>query len=209
MHTWPLHTTARTMMPAAGTTIEHEWNWRDIVPITLLGTPEEVFEDFRAIGTPEDWAVKCGGRRGHDRATCLAVANLIVRGSEHMPKNPPKFAFIIEQFPTAQPGALWILDTSGHIGDDALYDHLFTNLGLPQMAATSEVSAERGAYYLLTAIEITVRNQREKDLWAALMTGKGGGKQGGSGSGPANPTAKGRGKAKEQKGNPPEMESRR
>ena len=208
MHTWPLHTTARTMMPAAGTNIEHEWNWRDIVPITLLDTPEKVFEDFRAIGTPEDWAVKCGGRRGHDRATCLAVANLIVRGSEHMPKNPPKFEFIIEQFPTAQPGALWVLDTSGHIGDDALYDHLFTNLGLPQMAATSEVSAERGAYYLLTAIEITVRNQREKDLWA-LLTGKGGGKQGGSGSGPANPTAKGRGKAKEQKGNPPEMESRR
>ena len=51
-----------------------------------------------------------------------------------MPKNPPKFAFIIEQFPTAQPGALWILDTSGHIGDDALYDHLFTFLGVPQMA---------------------------------------------------------------------------
>ena len=207
MHTWPLHTTARTMMPAAGKTIEHQWNLHDIVPISLLDTPEEVFEYFRAIGTPEDWAVKCGGRRGHDRATCLAVANVIVRGSEHMPKNPPKFAFIIEQFPTAQPGALWILDTSGPIGDDALYDHLFTNLGLPQMAP-SEVSAERGAYYLMKAIEITVRTQREKAIWA-LLTGKGGGKQGGTGSGPANPTAKGRGKAKEQKGNPPEMESRR
>ena len=74
--------------------------------------------------------------------------------------------------------------------------------------APSEVSAERGAYYLLKAIEITVRNQREKYIWA-LLTGKGGGKQGGTGSGPANPTAKGRGNAKEQKRNPPEMESRR
>ena len=124
-----------------------------------------------------------------------------------MPKIPPEFEFIIEKFPTAQRGALWILDTVGPIGDDALYDHLFTFLGLPRMAA-SEVSAERGAYYLLKAIEITVRNQKEKDI-EALLTGKGGGKHGGSGSGAANPKAKGRGKAKEQKGNPPEMESRR
>ena len=81
-----------------------------------------------------------------------------------MPKNPPKFEFILEQFPTAPPGDLWILDTSGHIGDDAIYDHLFTNLGLGQLTAPG-VSADKSAYYLMKSIEITVRAQREKAHW--------------------------------------------
>ena len=91
MHTMPPHITACTMVPAAAMTVEHDGdgNPHVFVPMSLLVNPEEVFEDLQDIGTPEEWALKCGGKRGHDRATCLAVANVIVRGSEHMPKIPP------------------------------------------------------------------------------------------------------------------------
>ena len=202
MHTMPPHITACTMVPAAAmTTVEHDGNLHVFVPISLLVNPEEVFEDLQDIGTPEEWALKCGGKRGHDRATCLAVANVIVRGSEHMPKIPPEFEFIMEKFLTAQRGALWILDNVGPIGDDALYNHLFTFLGLSQMTS-SEVSADRAAYYLLLAIGTIVRNEKEKDI-EELLTGKGGGKHGASDGAPANPKGKGRGKAQEQK-HPPE-----
>ena len=204
MHTMPPHITACTMVPAAAMTVEHDGdgNPHVFVPNSLLVNPEEVFEDLQDIGTPEEWALKCGGKRGHDRATCLAVANVIVRGSEHMPKIPPIWPLIREKFPNApQPGPDWILNNVGPIGNPALYDHLFTFLGQSPFSS-SEVPADTAALLLMLAFATIIRDRKEKQM-EALLTGKGGGKHGASDGAPANPKGKGRGKAQEEK-HPPE-----
>ena len=89
----------------------------------------------------------------------------------------------------------------GPIGNEALYDHLFTFLGQSPFSS-SEVPADTAAYFLMLAFATIIRDRKEKEM-EALLTGKGGGKHGASDGAPANPKGKGRGKAQEEK-HPPE-----
>jgi hypothetical protein len=175
-------------------------NVDEIIPIFPLPSPEKFTEDYRAVGTPEDWALKCGSKIGHDRKTCQAIAELVVRGTAKMPETDEEFELVKMTLPGAVRSSWWIFAQSSEIGDDALYAILFKNMALGFLTGDG-VSADDNAYFLLKAIEIEVEKV-EHLLAVAHLQAKGGGKQGGKGSGPANPTAKGGGKDRGQKGKP-------
>lgn len=194
-------------MTSAGMTFEYRYVDLDKVhPIFPLPSHERFTQDYEAIGTPEDWALKCGSKIGHDPKTCQAIAELVVRGTATMPADE-QFEGVIEVLPGAVRSSWWIFAQSGAIGDDELYAMLFKNMALVFLTGDG-VSADRSAYILLTAIEIEVGKEVHLRTVAHFQA-KGGGKQGGKGSGPANPTAKGGGKDRGQKGKPQNVEARR
>ena len=194
-------------MTSAGMTFEYGYvNLDEVLPIFPLPSHEQFTQDYEAIGTPEDWALKCGSKIGHDRKTCQAIAELVVRGTATMPADE-EFELVIKALPGAVRSSWWIFVHAEEIGDDELYAMLFKNMALG-FSTGDGVSADRSAYFLLKAIEMEVGKEVHLRLVAHLQA-KGGGKQGGKGSGPANPTAKGGGKDRGQKGKPQNVEARR
>ena len=193
---------------SAGMTFQYGYvNVDEILPIFPLPSHEQFTEDYRAVGTPEDWALKCGRKIGHDRKTCQAIAELVVRGTAKMPETDEEFELVKMTLPGAVRSSWWIFATSSEIGDDALYAMLFKKMELGFVTGDG-VSADDSAYSVLEAIENDVKKEEHLVLVAHLQA-KGGGKQGGKGSGPANPTAKGGGKDRGQKGKPQNVEARR
>ena len=193
---------------SAGMTFQYGYvNVDEILPIFPLPSHEQFTEDYRAVGTPEDWALKCGRKIGHDRKTCQAIAELVVRGTAKMPETDEEFELVKMTLPGTVRSSWWIFEKSSENGDDALYAMLFKNMALVSLTGDG-VSADRSAYILLTAIEIEVGKEVHLRTVAHFQA-KGGGKQGGKGSGPANPTAKGGGKDRGQKGKPQNVEARR
>ena len=193
---------------SAGMTFQYEYvNVDEILPIFPLPSHEQFTEDYRAVGTPEDWALKCGRKIGHDRKTCQAIAELVVRGTAKMPETDEQFELVKMTLPGAVRSSWWIFAQSSEIGDDELYAMLFKKMAQGSLTGDG-VSADQSAYLLLKAIEIEVEKE-ELLLAAAHLQAKGGGKQGGKGSGPANPTAKGGGKDRGQKRKPQNVEARR
>ena len=124
-----------------------------------------------------------------------------------MPETDEEFERVKMTLPGAVRSSWWIFEQSSEIGDDALYAMLFKKMELGFVTGDG-VSADDSAYSVLEAIENDVKKEEHLVLVAHLQA-KGGGKQGGKGSGPANPTAKGGGKDRGQKGKPQNVKARR
>ena len=84
----------------------------------------QMIADFANIGTPFEWARRCGERVGHDEDTWLGVAMLLTAGTKRFDPNSESLRGFRRLCPTADHTTFWIFRHTHHSRDDMVYQEL-------------------------------------------------------------------------------------
>ena len=102
-------------MPVTAQCVEH------------VGEPadhQQLVSDYAAIGSPAEWARRCGEANGHDRTWWEAVANLVTLGTRKLDTTSLALRGFRRLCPRATAGAFWIFRHTEHHSNDKLYIEL-------------------------------------------------------------------------------------
>ena len=84
----------------------------------------ELAKDYAAIGSPAEWARRCGEARGHDRTLWEAVANLVTHGTGQLDRTSLELLLFREGVPDTSAGTFWIFWHTASNSNAKLYDAL-------------------------------------------------------------------------------------
>ena len=101
----------------------------------------QMIADFANIGTPSEWARRCGEKVGHDEDTWLGVAMLLIAGTKRFDPNSESLRGFRRLCPTADHTTFWIFRHTHHSRDDMVYQEL-CNCIMAYPGCASELSKE-------------------------------------------------------------------
>jgi hypothetical protein len=85
---------------------------------------QQLVNDFAAIGSPAEWARRCGEAHGHDRTCWEAVANLVTLGTRKLDRTSLELTGFRRAFPDTSAGTFWIFWHTETNTNDKLYNAL-------------------------------------------------------------------------------------
>ena len=102
-------------MPATGECVDHFGDSSEF---------QQLVSDYAAIGSPAEWARRCGEARGHDRTCWEAVANLVTLGTGQLDRTSLELNVFLAGFPDTSAGTFWIFWHTASTSNAKLYDAL-------------------------------------------------------------------------------------
>ena len=117
-------------MPATGECVDHFGDSSEF---------QQLVSDYAAIGSPAEWARRCGEAHGHDETYWEAVGNLVTLGTRKFDTTWPELRAFRRVCPEATAGAFWIFRFTQLWSNDRLYIALLTCLpGGPDSSRRSD-----------------------------------------------------------------------
>ena len=80
--------------------------------------------DYAAVGSPAEWARRCGEAIGHDPKTWEAIEVLVTFGTRKLDTTSVALRGFRRLCPTATAAAFWIFRHTEHSSDDKVYQEL-------------------------------------------------------------------------------------
>ena len=108
----------------------------------------QMIADFATIGSPMEWACRCGEKVGHDSGTWMAVTELLIFGTRRFDPNSEALRGFRRLCPTADRTMHWIFRHTHHSRDDMVYQEL-CNCIMAYPYCESELSKEDFAVWAL------------------------------------------------------------
>ena len=88
-------------------------------------THQQMAADFATIGSPMDWARRCGEKAGDDPEIWGDVTEMLILGTRRSDHNSVALSGFQQICPTATVATWWIFKHTENIGDAKLYNRLF------------------------------------------------------------------------------------
>lgn len=85
---------------------------------------QQLVSDYAAIGTPAEWARRCGEANGHDPEYWEAVGMLVTVGTRKLDTTSLALRGFRRLCPTATAGAFWIFKHTEHSSHATVYTEL-------------------------------------------------------------------------------------